>query len=789
MGLLNLGVDNIARDATGSPAPSAMRSVFLAGTDTLAPIYDSRHLKRMQQNPMEADAVGAFPDAYLTDGTYRIEDEDRHGFHAVIREGHMIADSAADDFPVFDSAPALLADTALTAMSGDFVSVTDGDLTYLVADGAASDHHVTTAGGVKLYVLPKCGKLCDQAFGVVGDGATDDTVAIKALRDVAEAGPYAIQFRPLTYLYTEPLSFSGVDVDFNGAALHYDGPTGEFALTLNSTSGSGTTQTRGNRYSDFTLFQEDFAEFDTYTGSATFDPGGVPADSNLTAITPGGVSTTLTVTGAREGGFARATFSALLDGIEVTAWVSADDEVTVHFSNYTSSAIDMASGTIDVTVVNNAYHGLCIGGSLGKLEGAKVRGFTGVSVGVGAERCQISGVDFAATQEAYYWDADLNVNPAAGWGFVCQPRNNENAFGLSFFPADFYGDQRSNCFSQAVVSGVANRFRRMSLECNSSEEILILTESANTIEVEGVVYHEDNPSFPASPAPRITARRHSSGNRMKVRMHGGRTLNDLGMGNDIRRVPTYYLNPQLETPVAGSRNLVVNGEFENGIQGWSNWTNGTPTLTIPGEGKLSGQRVRIDVIDGRPNLQQELHQVGDYSMAGLDGHTLTFGAWVKTDLPDIVVRADGVAGLPHPADDAWHFLTSTIRPDDTISISLSIIKSSSATVTGYVEISGVIGGIGMEVPSMAERGFISGSKSHNPASVAAGAWGSVTTIDVPGAAPGDVVLGVSHSHGGGLIWPGAAVSSTDTVSVAPFNPTGGAVDLGSGTLTCLVRKM
>lgn len=82
----------------------------------------------------------------------------------------------------------------------------------------------------------------------------------------------------------------------------------------------------------------------TFTGVATYDPAN---------ITDGdGVTTTLTVTGVTLGGYALATFSLNLQGIILSAWVSATNTVSVRFQNETGGAIDLASGTLRVQVAN-----------------------------------------------------------------------------------------------------------------------------------------------------------------------------------------------------------------------------------------------------------------------------------------------------------------------------------------------------------------------------------------------------------------------------------------------------
>lgn len=78
-------------------------------------------------------------------------------------------------------------------------------------------------------------------------------------------------------------------------------------------------------------------------GSATFNPGSL-ADA-------AGETTTVTVTGAALGDFAMASFSNALQGITVTAWVSATDTVSVRFQNESGGVLDLSSGTLRALVL------------------------------------------------------------------------------------------------------------------------------------------------------------------------------------------------------------------------------------------------------------------------------------------------------------------------------------------------------------------------------------------------------------------------------------------------------
>lgn len=80
-----------------------------------------------------------------------------------------------------------------------------------------------------------------------------------------------------------------------------------------------------------------------FSGSATYDA------ANL--VDGAGATTTVTVTGAVLGDFVTGvSFDKDLQGITVTAYVSAADTVAVRFQNETGGAIDLASGTLRVRV-------------------------------------------------------------------------------------------------------------------------------------------------------------------------------------------------------------------------------------------------------------------------------------------------------------------------------------------------------------------------------------------------------------------------------------------------------
>lgn len=91
-----------------------------------------------------------------------------------------------------DDVAALLADTTLAygpgaahVQAGDIVRTRAEGFAYEVAASGATDHHIATAGGVKLYVLPGADGVYLAAFAPSGDGVADDTSALLSAASLA----------------------------------------------------------------------------------------------------------------------------------------------------------------------------------------------------------------------------------------------------------------------------------------------------------------------------------------------------------------------------------------------------------------------------------------------------------------------------------------------------------------------------------------------------------------------------------------------------------------------------
>ena len=106
-----------------------------------------------------------------------------------------------------DDVAALLADTSLTyttalpgtVVAGDYVRTRSEGFAYQVAASVAVDQHVTTAGGVKVYVVAEAEGMPLDAFGIIGDGSNEATAINAALVKIAAAGKTAVLTNGKTY--------------------------------------------------------------------------------------------------------------------------------------------------------------------------------------------------------------------------------------------------------------------------------------------------------------------------------------------------------------------------------------------------------------------------------------------------------------------------------------------------------------------------------------------------------------------------------------------------------------
>jgi hypothetical protein len=180
-----------ALDAQGAPVAGALRYVYLAQTDTLAPTYSDIDLSPSNTlaNPAVSDDSGVFLNGFVPAGVYRVEIHHPRG--NILQQLDDIQASEAVPGPevhCFNTVADLLADDSLSydPVDGSFLArplqlihVTQTGFTYKICPTSATGHDFETAGGIKLAVNPNAEKMDVTAFGAIGDGINDDTSAIR----------------------------------------------------------------------------------------------------------------------------------------------------------------------------------------------------------------------------------------------------------------------------------------------------------------------------------------------------------------------------------------------------------------------------------------------------------------------------------------------------------------------------------------------------------------------------------------------------------------------------------
>lgn len=179
MGLLNHLAVLQAVTSDGVPVAGALRYIYRSDADMLARIYQDSALTHTVANPMVADTNGEFGMCYLEEGVYRVVITDARG-NTLLEVDDIRIDSTlrTDLAQSYTSVEHLLSDTTLTHDSmpagetadsenylepprtsypiaaGTKIRVASQEFTYEVAEPTSADHHVVTAGGLKLYALP-----------------------------------------------------------------------------------------------------------------------------------------------------------------------------------------------------------------------------------------------------------------------------------------------------------------------------------------------------------------------------------------------------------------------------------------------------------------------------------------------------------------------------------------------------------------------------------------------------------------------------------------------------------
>jgi hypothetical protein len=236
------------------------------------------------------------PSPVFTDGDYSLTVRDKNMVlvytspNAPITAGQFFGDFsgtfAGTVVGNLKDVPTLLADETLTYTAGQISTVTAGDIvrtraegfSYEVAASDATDHHVTTAGGVKLYVVPKNGVWFFDAFAPAKDDATDDGGKLRAAIDAAAAaGGGRVVCSSGTYLITSyvPMKSNVTLEGESGTVWHTNYPTVSGAERIVKSAGFAFNGVSAD--DDYTTFNQSTGDY--FTAS----PRAFAASTEITA--------------------------------------------------------------------------------------------------------------------------------------------------------------------------------------------------------------------------------------------------------------------------------------------------------------------------------------------------------------------------------------------------------------------------------------------------------------------------------------------------------------------------
>lgn len=143
-------------------AAGARAFFYNAGTTTLKTVYADGQLTIPHPSPLVANAAGIFPQVFSDGAACKVVVQTSTGATLYTLDPAP-SDRATAFTPAginFPDVAALLADVTMTyaagnnqVIAGDVVQANAEGFAYRVASSGASDHNVTTAGGVKLYAV------------------------------------------------------------------------------------------------------------------------------------------------------------------------------------------------------------------------------------------------------------------------------------------------------------------------------------------------------------------------------------------------------------------------------------------------------------------------------------------------------------------------------------------------------------------------------------------------------------------------------------------------------------
>ncbi|SNR87750.1 right-handed parallel beta-helix repeat-containing protein [Puniceibacterium sediminis] len=195
MALLNLNNRVHVPDYAGRQMPKNMAFIYRNGTDILVPLFQDPDLTLMLAQPLIANVDGDFEICHVMSGRYdvRIVDNRERSLCYVPRL-QLRRPDAVGYAHIFPAIPDLMADDTLRyeervghyqVTEGEFLQTANENIRLRVGASDAPDHHLETAGGVRLSLVDRIWPAA--AFGVVadsdltGESGTDNSASLAAL--------------------------------------------------------------------------------------------------------------------------------------------------------------------------------------------------------------------------------------------------------------------------------------------------------------------------------------------------------------------------------------------------------------------------------------------------------------------------------------------------------------------------------------------------------------------------------------------------------------------------------
>lgn len=172
------------------------------------------------------------------------------------------AQAALYDGPFLDTVVALLADTSLTytagqpstVLAGDYVRTRAEGFAYQVATSSATDHHVATAGGVKLYILPNAEREIDwTATGAISGSANHGTQWAAAIAALSRAETNVLRFGPGEWRFAYVTMPEGLVVKCNNGSTVFKPVSVNNRAIFTMDSGSAVNSINGCKFEGATF--------------------------------------------------------------------------------------------------------------------------------------------------------------------------------------------------------------------------------------------------------------------------------------------------------------------------------------------------------------------------------------------------------------------------------------------------------------------------------------------------------------------------------------------------------